>query len=800
MRDRRQATGRSHSSWPRALGAVALLASIGVAPTPGLSAAPVAPVARDGAAAGSGPTLALGGRHGVFIAADGTVWTWGSNDSGQLGRSAGYGQPGVSSPTPEPVPGVANAVAVAAGVDHTLVVAADGSLWAFGAGVGGQLGIPPIDGAPGAGQWQPTQVSGLPPIDSVGAGAQLSVAVGRDGSVWTFGFNRRGSLGSSANSDLPVANPSPTAVIGLDQVVRVAVGREHVLALRSDGSLSGFGSNIDGQLGIDTNFQTYAANPTPTPISSLHGVVAVAAAGAHSVAVRVDGTVWTFGLNSLGQLGTRDTLFWRRSTPTLVPEVTAIDAAAGPTETVVLNDHGSISGFGGLLSTYQPTAFAVPVTDGPGLVVAVAVSSDETVAIDTDGVIRRSSWPATLPAVPLESWVVPAAMLPAPAPVRFPFTPVVPARLLETRLGATPTIDGRFSNGGLLPAGSITTLDVAGRGGVPADSGAAALNVTVTGPAGEGFVTVFPCDTAQPNASNLNYSAGATIPNAVITRLSASGTVCVFTSISTHVIVDVDGYFPEGARFTPINPARLLESRPAATPTIDGLFSGTGPLAAGTTTEIAVAARADVEADATSAVLNVTVTSPQADGYLTVFPCDQPRPNASSLNFLRGETIANMVVARLSATGTVCVFTTARTDLIVDVDGWFPTDAWFVPLSPARLVETRVGAQPTIDGLQSNRGRLAAGSINELIIDDRAGIAAEAAAVVLNVTVVGPGTEGYVTVFPCGGQQPTASNLNFPVGRTIANAVIAAPSRGDNVCIFTSAATDLIVDANGWVP
>ncbi len=117
-------------------------------------------------------------------------------------------------------------------------------------------------------------------------------------------------------------------------------------------------------------------------------------------------------------------------------------------------------------------------------------------------------------------------------------------RLLETRQGAGfDTIDGVAEGQGLLGAGSTVELQVTGRGGVPADASAVVLNVTVTGGTGLGFVTVFPCGASQPNASNLNFSAGQTVPNLVIAKVGSGGKVCLYTTTPTHLIADLNGYF-----------------------------------------------------------------------------------------------------------------------------------------------------------------------------------------------------------------------------------------------------------------
>jgi hypothetical protein len=122
---------------------------------------------------------------------------------------------------------------------------------------------------------------------------------------------------------------------------------------------------------------------------------------------------------------------------------------------------------------------------------------------------------------------------------------VVPARVLETRRApGLGTIDGVAAGIGVLAAGSVTELQVAGRAGVPVDASAVVLNVTVTGPVAPGFVTVFPCGAERPNAANLNYVGGQTVPNAVISRVGTEGKVCFFTMSATDLVVDVNGYHP----------------------------------------------------------------------------------------------------------------------------------------------------------------------------------------------------------------------------------------------------------------
>ncbi|MCU1394433.1 MAG: hypothetical protein JWM34_2861 [Ilumatobacteraceae bacterium] len=383
------------------------------------------------------------------------------------------------------------------------------------------------------------------------------------------------------------------------------------------------------------------------------------------------------------------------------------------------------------------------------------------------------------------------------SPSAYEYAAVQPARLLETRAGGS-TIDGQFNNTGFVPGGTETQLTVAGRGGVPSDASAAALNVTVTEPAADGFLTVYPCGADRPTASNVNYAKGQTIPNAVMTKLGTGGKVCLFNSQPTHLVVDVNGFFSSGTDYASLVPARVLDTR-ANQSTIDGQFNNTGFVPANTVTELPIAGRAGVPANAATAVLNVTVTEPAADGFVTVYPCGSDRPTASSVNYSTGQTIANAVLTKLGTGGKVCIFNSQSMHLVVDVNGYYAPAAAYVPLVPGRLLDTRAG-HSTIDGQFNNTGFVAFGTVTELTVAGRAGVPTAATAAVLNVTVTEPAADGFVTVYPCGSDRPTASNLNFATGQTVANAVVSKLGTGGKVCIFNSQATHLVADVTGFYP
>ena len=249
---------------------------------------------------------------------------------------------------------------------------------------------------------------------------------------------------------------------------------------------------------------------------------------------------------------------------------------------------------------------------------------------------------------------------------------------------------------------------------------------------------------------------------------------------------------------TSLTPARVLDTR-SGEQTVDGQFAGIGRRAARSLLELTVAGRAGVPADAAAVMVNVTAVLPSGSGYLTVFPCGQPQPLASSVNYGPNAVVPNAVLAKLGPGGKICIFTLAESDVLVDVNGYVPAGGSPVSLTPARTLDTRPGEQ-TIDGQFAGIGRQPAGTVLQLTVAGRAGVPADATAVMLNLTAVLPSGAGYLTVFPCGEAQPVASNVNYGPGAVVPNAVLAKVGAGGKVCIYTLADTDLLVDVNGYVP
>jgi hypothetical protein len=250
--------------------------------------------------------------------------------------------------------------------------------------------------------------------------------------------------------------------------------------------------------------------------------------------------------------------------------------------------------------------------------------------------------------------------------------------------------------------------------------------------------------------------------------------------------------------FAPLLPGRLLDSRPGS-PTVDGEAKGFGPITADSIVDLQVSGRANVPATGVAAVvLNVTAIGESDGGFVTVFPTGSPKPTASNINYEPGQPTANLVVAPVTANGRVSIYMSSKAHLLVDVQGWFSRDPGFESLQPARVLDTRPNS-PTIDTVSSGGGAVAGGRFIDVKVTGRGKVPASGAkAVVLNVTAIGESDGGFVSVFPAGSEQPTASNINYQAGQPRANLVVAPVGADGKVSIYVSSKAHVIADVQGW--
>ncbi|MDU0314710.1 putative Ig domain-containing protein [Phycicoccus sp. M110.8] len=374
--------------------------------------------------------------------------------------------------------------------------------------------------------------------------------------------------------------------------------------------------------------------------------------------------------------------------------------------------------------------------------------------------------------------------------------------MLDTRKLSGQTVDGKFARIGAIAGGTFKTVTVTGRGGVPAGGvGAVVLNVTAVLPTKAGYVTAFPAGEKVPNASNLNVRAGEVSPNLVTVKVGSGGAVGIFVSAgSSDVLADVAGYFPTGSSYTPLSPARLMDTRSTGA-TVDGQGSRTGAVAGGTTRDLQITGRYGIPTSGVGAVvLNVTGVAPTRATFATVWPTGSTKPNASNLNLAAGEVKPNLVIAKLGSGGKVSFAVgSGSMDLLADVAGWIPASSSYTPLAPARLLDTRATGA-TVDGAGQRTGAVGPGGTVDVQVNGRAGIPATGvAAVVLNVTGVAPTATTFVTAYPAGEPQPNASNLNLARGEIRPNLVIAKVGSNGKVRLFNKSGTvDLLTDVAGW--
>src|SRR6266542_2195584 len=213
-------------------------------------------------------TLGAGVLHTVVLASDGTVWAWGQNQYGQLGDGTNFQRK-----VPTQVPGLTNIVAVSSSTYHTLALASDGTVWAWGYNFYHQIGT---GNAAQTSQLVPYHLS-LTNIVAIGAGNEHSVALQADRTVWTWGRNTYGQSGNGTLNDPDIL--APTAASAWGSAVAISAGSAHTLVLKADGTVRAAGGNWSGELGDGSN--THQA--TPVTMVGITTAQAIAAGGGYSL-------------------------------------------------------------------------------------------------------------------------------------------------------------------------------------------------------------------------------------------------------------------------------------------------------------------------------------------------------------------------------------------------------------------------------------------------------------------------------------------------------------------------------------
>jgi hypothetical protein len=572
--------------------------------------------------------------------------------------------------------------------------------------------------------------------------------------------------GSAGAVDVTVTTPTGTSAISAsDKFTYVQAPTVSALA-PTTGPVAGgtsvviTGTNLTGATAV--KFGLLAA--TAFTVNSATQITATSPAG---LAGAVDVTVTTPGGTSAAIAADKYTY---APAPTVVSLAPNNGLTSGGASVVITGTNFPITIGATVVVKFGTTTAATPTVNSATQITAMSPAGTGTVDVTvttaggTSAVNIADRFAYTLP---------PAA-----------YTAVTPVRLLDTRNG-----------GGPLGAGGVRNLTVAGvTPGAPAGATAVVLNVTVTNTSAASYLTVYPAGATQPLASSLNWAAGKTVPGLVTVQVGAGGAITLFNGVgSTDVVVDLEGYFaaPSGTAGgeVALTPARITDTRSGS-----GKPNAGNTLGAGRAITVQVTGAGGVPASgASAAILNITATNTSAAGALTVWPTGATMPLASNLNWAAGQTAPNRVLVPIGSGGQVSIYNFAgSTDVVVDVSGYF-TDATasgklFTAVSPIRLVDTRLTGQT-----------LGTGGSFILQVSGLSGVPAGASAVILNVTVTNTNASSFLVAYPSTVLLPTASDLNWVSGQTVANMAVASLGTTGAITFYNGVgSSDVVVDLAGW--
>jgi murein DD-endopeptidase MepM/ murein hydrolase activator NlpD len=418
----------------------------------------------------------------------------------------------------------------------------------------------------------------------------------------------------------------------------------------------------------------------------------------------------------------------------------------------------------------------------------VTVAGNVTSAVVT-GLTNGTAYTFTVAALTKVGWTGSAASNAiTPSAWIGQFRSIAPARILDTR----NTI-------GQIRGGQTVNVPVVGTGGVPASGVAAvALNITVTGAGGPGYVTLFPAGSPQPTSSSINYKAWDTVANLVQAPVGSGGNASIYVGgAAVSVIADVVGYYLNdlstgNGLYHPLTPARIADSRSSL-----GLAVPPGP---NQSEDLQVTGHGGVPATGvTGVILNLTATSPTTAGWLSVSPSGSAL-GTSNLNFSAGQTIANRVVTGVGADGKVTIHNGAGTvQVIVDVVGWFSdasapaaTSGRYLGLLPTRVLDTRLG----IGGV----GTLSPGQTLVTIAGLGGVPPGGTVAVIMNLTATNGTAPGdFLSLYPSNVTNPNTSDINFSAGENRANHVVSRLGSDGKVALYNATGqVDAIIDVSGY--
>ena len=341
-------------------------------------------------------------------------------------------------------------------------------------------------------------------------------------------------------------------------------------------------------------------------------------------------------------------------------------------------------------------------------------------------------------------------------------------------------------------------------GAYAATAAAESLSITAEATSAYGFLLTADLTGGTAASASVDWGDSSTSPGTVssTTEVTAdhtyeqlgtyTATVTVTDSLGDTVVNTVT-VTTAGSDYTAYGPTRVLDTR-------YGNGAPKAPVKARSVTQVTFAGNGGIPKDVTAVVLNVTVTEPTAAGDIVVYGDGTARPSTSNVNFVKGQTVPNQVIAPVGADGKVDFYnaSTGTTDLIADVAGYFTytPSSGYSALTPYRLVDTRYGTgepKRPLAGKSSFTVQISGNDGGKL---PSSGITA----VALNVTSTASQGAGFLTAYADGTNTPTASNVNFTAGQTIANSVITPVGSDGKIRIFNGSAkpTAVVVDVVGY--
>jgi len=584
----------------------------------------------------------------------------------------------------------------------------------------------------------------------------------------TGGFNENAFAASLIGNYSSLA-PSPAMLTALERLYAWKLGLYHRNPLGTQTLTSAGGPYTGYAAGTVVTFKTISGH-RDADYTSCPGQAVYDQLGSIRAAVRADmGATLTEPASSSTSVpyggtgptvtaGVLQTQSWRlvlrRLCDTAVLRTWAGSTSSSLTVRVDLRDSSG--------RALRPGSYVLELTSAAGSNIALPFSAPLTVT--STGPVPAPQSGTGVPAVPAG------------------FVAVAPVRVLDTRTGI---------GGAMQPLGPNSRLDlkVTGLAGIPS-TGVAAVAVNVTGVCASAatYLTVYPADSSKPGTSSMDLNLGSTRASLVLPRVGSSGTISIANAAGyADVLADVVGYYPttpDASLYHPVPPQRLVDTRTTAA----------GKIRAGSSRTVPVAGLGDVPPSATSVIVNVTAVRPAGPGYLTVAPATMTRPTTSTVDFSAGEVVPNRAVTGLSA-GTLSVYSSYDSDVLVDLVGWYGPAAdggqQYTALTPARVLDTRIG-------LGAAKAPVGPASTTALTVGGRAGVPADAKAVVVTLTGTGSTAAGFVTAWG-DGVRPVTSDLNLSTSSTVANLAVVPISSAGQVQLYNSqGSTHLIADVLGY--